>query len=272
MLPTRGVNILANTRPNGAVEETSSALSTMPADDVGRNDVDHRSAERPAQDGDRHVLLGIFHRVTVRARRLQPEERPEGDRHRRAGRFVPGLVVGVPPGRVDAAVEPEPTDGRDQHYRGNHAPYGDGADLAGNACATEIGEGCQPQQRDGGQANLDRVELYSKERLDITDGSDADRHVGNQQRKAIGVVGDVVAGLAEGVFGVAAHAAGFATEHAAAGERIGQCQRARGGDEPGQDRDTADFGEFGGQQDNARSQHVDGGQHGQLPHAHFLGG
>ncbi|MNY83364.1 hypothetical protein D3C86_2260820 [compost metagenome] len=31
MSPTNGVNILANTRPNGAVEEASSGLSTIPA-------------------------------------------------------------------------------------------------------------------------------------------------------------------------------------------------------------------------------------------------
>ena len=31
MLPIMGLNIVANTSPNGAVEETSSALPTMPA-------------------------------------------------------------------------------------------------------------------------------------------------------------------------------------------------------------------------------------------------
>ncbi|MNP63501.1 hypothetical protein D3C76_1589060 [compost metagenome] len=71
---------------------------------------------------------------------------------------------------------------------------------------------------------MQRIQLNVEQLLDIADRGNADRHVGNQQREAIGVVGDVVTGLAEGVLGVSAHAPRFSAEHPASCKGIGQCQ------------------------------------------------
>ncbi|MNX96654.1 hypothetical protein D3C86_1289800 [compost metagenome] len=62
--------------------------------------------------------------------------------------------MGVPASGINAAVEPEPADGRHQYHRSDHTPDRDGADPAGDPRTAEVGEGGDPQQRDGRQAHL----------------------------------------------------------------------------------------------------------------------
>src|SRR5471030_1967620 len=149
--------------------------------------------------------------------------------------------MGVPGSHIGFAAEPVPADDRNAEYRDNHPPDSDGTDLASDARPTEVGDCGYPQHGDGRNTDSQRRQSNAKQLRTVTDGGNSDGNIGDQQGNAIGIVGHKVAGLAEGIFSVTSHAAGFAVEHATFGKRIGQCHGSHGGDQPGNNRNSADL-------------------------------
>ena len=172
---------------------------------------------------------------------------------------------------VQRRAEPEPADDAQADNRDDDAPDGDAAELSGDARAAKVSDGADPEHADGRQPNLHRGQRRAKQLCAVTDSGNGNRHIGDQQRHAIGIVRHKVTGLTKRIFGIAAHPAGLAAEHAALGKRPRQRHRTHGGNKPGDNRNRPHFSELGGEHDDPRTHHIHHGENSELHHAHLVG-
>lgn len=239
-------------------------------DDVGGENVAGCCKEGASEYRSRYILFRIIDSIRIGTGRFHTEECPECHGDGVVGGIGEGQVVNVPVGHVHIAGEPEPAEDG-QAYAGNDdAPYRDGGNLAGVLRSAEVQHGCQPQGENGPDAGHYRCQGNVKELGAVSHCGDGNRDIGEKKRNTVGVVGHEVAGFAEGIFSVAAHAAASSAVHAALCEGIGEAHGPDGGDEPGNDRERTYLGQLGGEHDDARSHHVDGSKDGQLQDAHFI--
>ena len=253
---------------SGAGDENVSRNDTE--DNVGGNDVAGCCQQGAAENGFRHVLFRIIHGVRIGAGRFHTQESPQGHGDGVQRSFTEAQVMDIPVSGVHGGGEPEPAYESEADTGNDNAPYGDRGNLAGVLGAAEVKNGSQPEGEDSGSAGHDRVQSRIQETQGIAYGGNGNGGVRKNQGHPIGVVGKEIAGLAEGIFSIAAHAAAFFTVHAALGKYIGQSHGSHGRYQPGNDGQGAHLSQFGRQHDNAGTHHIDGCQDGELENAHFV--
>ena len=139
----------------------------------------------------------------------------------------------IPSGSIRVRIEPEPTEYRDAGNRNDDAPSREIGDEAGDLGALEVENRADPKNRDCQEAGFKRRRIEAEECNGITDGRNGNGDVRNQERNAIGVVGQERARFAESIFSISAHAAAIARKHAAFCESVGESRGAAGRDQPG---------------------------------------
>jgi hypothetical protein len=233
------------------------------------DEVQHGRRERPEDGCPRDRLLGVLDLLRRNGRRLEPDERPEGER---GG----GVDVPVEPAggrrerRVVAALDEEEAeqadDGQRHELQHRRQHLGD----AGLAGAGDVHQSEQPHcpDRDCGREPVLGVHV-APEDAEVAGEGDGDRRVADPRRDPVGPGRLEADEVAERAAGEVVRPAGLRVRAPEVGEDEREQHRADAGEDQREDRRRAGFaGEDRRQREDARADHVADHECGGHPEAH----
>ena len=221
-----------------------------------REDVEQRRGDRAEDRGARDRALGVLDLVGRDGRRLEADERPQRERRGGGQQAEAGAVRRER--LVVAAVDEEQSDDADDGQRDELEHRGDELHHAALARTEDVREGQQPDQRDGRQ-RAEQVVVADRgpEDGEVADERDGDRRVAGPDRDPVAPRGLEADEVAERPLGVGVRPTGARQRAPEVGEHERQQHRAGARDEPAEQGDRASrAGERGGQQEDARADHV----------------